>query len=400
MATLALSMFSGLLFLALAVLLVPTTLLFLQLCAAVRPADAPALSAAKRPRLAVLIPAHDESAGIAAALQSVLPQLAVGDRLLVVADNCSDDTASVAASAGAEVVVRDEPLRRGKGYAMDFGVRHLEADPPQVVVVVDADCALGPASLDHLAHASLAAMHPVQALNLMHSPPGASLAARLGELAWLVKNQVRPLGCQRLGMPCQLMGTGMAFPWELIRAAPLASGHIVEDLLLGLDLAERGKPPLFCPQALVNSIFPAAGNLGTQRTRWEHGHLSVIASHGPRLLWRALTTRQLPLAAMALDLCVPPLTVLAILLMLGLAGAVALVSMGGGATPLWLALVANSMFAFGIVLAWRRFGRAIVSQSDLLAVPAYVLAKLPIYARLAKGRQTEWVRTKRDDGTH
>ena len=401
MGPLLLTIAEYLLTLGLAVLFIPTALFFLQMMFAVtRVQESREPLPTRRARIAVLVPANNESGGIAATLNSIRPQLRAGDRLLVVADNCDDDTASVAATAGAQVIERHEPQHRGKGYALDFGVRSLEADPPEALVIVDADCTLGADCLDHLTQACMKTMHPIQALYLMHSPLGAGPKARLGELAWRVHNLVRPLGGLRLGLPCQLMGSGMAFPWELIRTAPLASGHLVEDLLLGLDLAERGKPPQFCPQALVNSIFPATGNLGTQRTRWEHGHMGVIASHGPRLLWWALTKRQLLLAAMALDVCVPPLTVLAILLMLALAAALALVFIGSSAAPLWLALVANSMAAIGILLAWWRFGREIVSLSELLAAAAYLLNKLPIYARLVTGRQTEWVRTKRDDRSH
>ena len=395
-----LMLLSGLLVAYLAVLLVPTALLLLQLCAAWRTDESPAPPAVARPRLAVLMPAHDESAGILAALQSVRAQLGRGDRLLVVADNCTDDTAAVAGAAGAEVIQRHDAQRRGKGYALDFGVRHLQADPPEVVVIVDADCSLGPDCLERLASTCVQARRPVQALYLMQSPPGAGLKARLAELAWVVKNQARPLGYRRLGLPCQLMGTGMAFPWALISAAPLASGHLVEDLQLGLDLASTGTPPLFCPQARVNSSFPAdATGLATQRTRWEHGHLGVIASHGPRLLWRALAGGQPMLLALVLDLCVPPLASLALLLMLGLAAAMVLLPMGGGMLPVALALLSIAMLGTGILLAWWRFGRAIVSLKEFLSVPAYVLAKLPIYARLFKGRQAEWVRTKRDDGS-
>lgn len=393
---------SGLLVAYLALLLVPTALLLLQLWAAWRTdeSSAQAPAAVARPRLAVLIPAHDESAGILAALQSVRAQLGSGDRVLVVADNCTDDTAAVAGAAGAEVVARDDVQRRGKGYALDFGVRHLQADPPEVVVIVDADCSLGPHCLARLASTCVQARRPVQALYLMHSPPGAGLKTRLAELAWVVKNQARPLGYRRLGLPCQLMGTGMAFPWALIRAAPLASGHLVEDLQLGLDLARAGTPPLFCPQARVSSSFPAdAAGLATQRTRWEHGHLGVIASHGPRLLWRALAAGQPKLLALVLDLCVPPLASLALLLMLGLMAALGVLALGGGLLPVALALLAIAMLGIAILLAWWRFGRAIVSLKELLSVPLYVLAKLPIYARIFKGRQAEWVRTKRDDGT-
>ena len=45
----------------------------------------------QRPACAVLIPAHNEEAGIAATVRNVRDQLAPGDRVLVVADNCTDD---------------------------------------------------------------------------------------------------------------------------------------------------------------------------------------------------------------------------------------------------------------------------------------------------------------------
>src|SRR5450759_4916089 len=56
-----------------------------------------------RPRVAVIIPAHNESAGLLPTIGDIKAQLRTGDRLLVVADNCVDDTATVAATAGAEV---------------------------------------------------------------------------------------------------------------------------------------------------------------------------------------------------------------------------------------------------------------------------------------------------------
>lgn len=382
----------------LVLLLVPTVVLALQVLLAKQISDGPATASSARPRLAVLMPAHNEATGIATAIRSVLPQLRAGDRLLVVADNCTDDTAAIATAAGAQVVQRQDVQRRGKGYALDCGVRHLLDDPPEVVVIVDADCTLGANCLDLLA-LSTSAGRPVQALYLMHAPPAAGLKTRLAELAWAVKNQVRPLGFHRLGLPCQLMGTGMAFPWGLIRDAKLASGHIVEDMQLGLEMASQGTTPLFCPQAQVSSTFPAdALGLATQRTRWEHGHLGVMASQAPRLLWRALANRQPLLWAMVLDLCVPPLASLALLLVLALLAAAGLAALRGSAWPLWLASLALAMFAGSILWAWHGFARHIVSLKELLAVPAYVIAKLPIYARLFTKRQAEWVRTKRDDG--
>jgi cellulose synthase/poly-beta-1,6-N-acetylglucosamine synthase-like glycosyltransferase len=346
----------------------------------------------------VLVPAHDEAIGIAASLATVVPQLAPGDRLLVVADNCSDDTASIAAAAGAEAIRRSDPERRGKGYALDFGVRHLEADAPEVVVIVDADCVLHEASLDRLAAACIASGRPTQALYLMRSPAGAALSTRISEFAWVVRNHVRPLGALRLGIPCQLMGTGMAFPWPVIARAPLASGHLVEDMCLGLDLAGGGTPPIFCPDALVTSSFAAkADGLASQRTRWEHGHLGVIVERAPRALWQAMRAGDAAFAAMVLDLCVPPLASLVLFLVAGgLAGLVVL-AFGGEAAPLCVFALALMLVSIGVAVAWRRVGREIVSLRDLAGVPGYVLSKLPMYWRALRGRQASWVRTDRDD---
>ena len=381
------------------VVTVPAFVLLMQVAVAVgtRPAPPQAPSDAARPSVAILMPAHNEAVGITTAIASVLPQLRPGDRLLVVADNCSDDTAGVARAAGAEVAERHEPLRRGKGYALDFGVRALESRPPAIVVVMDADCIIEEGSLERLVRRCGSSGRPVQALYLMRSPAEAGLKSRISEFAWVVKNHVRPTAFLRLGLPCQLMGTGMAFPWSIIGKAPLASGHLVEDMQLGIDLAVAGVPPLFCVEARVTSVFPSS-DVGAvaQRTRWEHGHLSVIASGAPRLLAGAVTRRRLDLAAMALDLCVPPLASLALSTSAICALAALLYLLTGKIAPLLVALAAAVAMGVAIGLAWRSFGRGILSLADLLAAPGYALAKLPIYARVLTRRQQEWIRARRD----
>ena len=357
-------------------------------------ADRGVALASRRP-LAVLVPAHNEEAGIAAALATVLPQLMDGDRLVVVADNCSDATAAAARAAGAEVVERTSDLR-GKGYALAFGVDHLRANPPSAVVIVDADCELAPGALEALMRCLAATHRPVQGLYLMLAPADAGLGRRLNEFAWRVRNWARPAGWHRLGLPCQLMGTGMAFSWEMLQDARLANASIVEDMKLGIDLALRGSAPVFCDDALVTSRFPdSTAASGTQRTRWEHGHIEMILREGLPMLRTALARRDVPLLGMALDLAVPPLALLAGLLgldwLLSLAGRL----LGGSGLPLALTSILLGLFFVSILLAWAARGRHLVRLSELLVVPWYILAKVPIYLRFIVRRQKDWVRTDR-----
>src|SRR5690606_6586727 len=75
--------------------------------------------------IAVIIPAHDEAAGISSTLAMLFEEVPPGTRVLVVADNCSDATAALAREAGAEAVERHDSNARGKGYALAFGRDHL-----------------------------------------------------------------------------------------------------------------------------------------------------------------------------------------------------------------------------------------------------------------------------------
>jgi len=267
-----------------------------------------------RPRCAVLIPAHNEESGIGKTVTALLPQLQPGDHLVVVADNCSDQTAEAARTCGATVIERHDVARRGKGFALDFGVRFLEKTPPEVVVLVDADCLLTAGSLDVLAREAHARGSPIQAVYLLDQPPGAGIKDQLSSFAFQFKNLVRPLGLDRLGLPCLLTGTGIALPWPLLQGANLASGNIVEDMQLGIDLAVKGHPPRLCAQALVHGELPAGRRAAvTQRTRWEHGHLRTLLRQVPRLVGAAIRQRRLGLAGLALELSVPPLSMLGLL---------------------------------------------------------------------------------------
>jgi cellulose synthase/poly-beta-1,6-N-acetylglucosamine synthase-like glycosyltransferase len=350
----------------------------------------------RRP-VAVLVPAHNESSGLIPTLADIQSQQLPGDRLLVVADNCLDDTATVARAAGAEVVERNVPTKRGKGYALDWGIRHLSSNPLEIVIVVDADCRLADGAIDELALTCATTGRPVQALYLMTGPIDSQINHQVAEFSWRVKNGLRPLGLRALKLPCQLVGSGMAFPWDLIYSADLGSGQLVEDLKLGLDLTLAGHPPIFCPSARVTSKFASSlKGASTQRKRWEQGHIDTLLKTAPRLLITAIARRDWNLLAIALDLAVPPLSLLA-MLVLGIFGFSLLHAISGHSFAAFaISTVSLLALTMATLLAWLKCGRDVVPPGALLQIPPYAFRKLNLYRQFVFGKiDSQWTRTDR-----
>jgi len=182
-------------------------------------------SSAPSHRTVVLIPAHNEGTGILPTIRDVQAQLGPNERILVVADNCTDDTAAVVRAAGVEATVRDNPACRGKGYALEFGVQHLRHDPPDIVVIIDADCRLDENALRRLSDGAMTSRRPVQSLYFMLAPENAPPGKAVNLFAWRIRNWVRPAGLALLGLPTQLFGTGMAFPFGLLLERDLGNSR-------------------------------------------------------------------------------------------------------------------------------------------------------------------------------
>ena len=79
------------------------------------------------PEFIVLIPAHNESGTIRDTLLNLKKHMPRYGKILVVADNCTDDTASEARCLDVDVIERNDHVNRGKGFALNYGieVHHL-----------------------------------------------------------------------------------------------------------------------------------------------------------------------------------------------------------------------------------------------------------------------------------
>lgn len=378
-------------------LLIPIAVLFIECTAALfwRESETSAVEG-NRPKIAVLVPAYNEASGIGATLEILIPQLSEQDSVVVIADNCSDETATIARQFGATVIERIDPQRKGKGYALDYGMRYLEKNPPEVVVIIDADCIVEQGAIERIARQANEIGRPVQALYLMEQPAEPSPKDAVSALAFMVKNLVRPTGLNQLGLPCLLTGTGMAFPWLVIRDAKLASGNIVEDMQLAFDLALAGYSTVFCSDAKVIGRLPQQKQAAkSQRTRWEHGHMQTLLTQVPQLLKASVEQKRFDLFALALELCVPPVSLL-VMIWVAVMGAALLAGVLGF---LWVSTIflaiEGLLILISIVGAWLKFGRKDLPVLALLGVPFYLVWKIPLYLAFLVERQTDWIRTER-----
>lgn len=378
---------------------IPAGILFAQAVLALRPRkDTFATIANTNPDTVVLIPAHNEERRVRRTIRSVLKSGEEHLRVLVIADNCSDSTAQTARTAGAEVVERTNQDRLGKAYALEFGIQHLRSSPPDVVIVVDADAVMGGAGAGRIASIAQQLRRPVQSLNVIDRRSGSgntqTIIATLGNR---LHNIVRPLGFARLGLPCLLLGSGMAFPWETIDRVGLENDELGEDKQLGIDMALAGYPPIYCLETKVASHVTEeySGYVG-QRTRWEQGHLLSAIKQIPVLISTAFRQGRWSLLALAVDLAVPPIAVIAAVWSVALLFSVASWLLGGWQWPLVCTVVTGVVLAGVIGITWAGFARRKVPAMSLLGVPYYVLRKLPIYVSLlANGPQRVWLRSDR-----
>ncbi len=351
----------------------------------------------QKTNVAILMPAHNEEAVIGKTIACLQKQLAPEQRLIVVADNCTDNTVEIARATKAEVIVRNDTTNRGKGFALEFGVGYLEKSPPDILIMIDADCTFEDGAIELLVQKVAETNRPVQALYLFDPDENSSTGQYLSVLAIIIKNHVRPLGLKNMGVACQLTGSGMAFPWQVIDSLELGSSNIVEDMKMGIDLVKAGYSPLFCPEARVSSKLPSSKSHQTvQRTRWMHGHLQMIISEGFSFLLTSLKKRQWKEFVFALDLIIPPLSLVVFFMLVGLCLTGIAYLFGIGKIAFMFMLGIFFLFVLSLLSAWWRFGKDIVPARILIGVPGYVLSKASIYRAFIRNREKEWIRTERD----
>ncbi len=351
--------------------------------------------AAPARRFALVIPAHNEQQALPFLLESIAaldypPELI---DVTVVADNCDDDTALLARAAGARVLERTDDERIGKGYALAYALEHVPSDAT-AVVFIDGDCTVSPNLLRAFDQRLAAGDDVVQSYYSMKRPSAASNVV-LRELALALVHLLRPLGKARFGASAGLKGSGMCFSRAALARVDWQSFGLAEDVEQHTRVVRAGMRVGFAPEALVLGESPSALHAASsQHRRWEAGRLSAARTDGVALLVEGLRTRSLVRVDAAIELLVPPISILgAGLPVLAVAGyALGAETVAPGAA---LGMAALALYVVAGVAVSNLSVREVVRAFS--AMPRYIIWKLWLYGQAVASKPERWERTPRID---
>ena len=235
-----------------------------------------------RSRFLIVCPAHDEEFNVSTTVESCLAADYPPSQfeVLVIADNCTDRTATVAAQSGARVLERFDLERKSKGYALEFLLAHIqgtgELDSLDAIVVIDADTIMDPDLLRYFDQDLQRGRDWIQCYYSVENPDE-SWRTRLMMLGFSLYNGVMPLAQDALGIGAALRGNGMCFSTRGLGRVPWSAHGLVEDLEFTCSLLIAGEQIAFQPRACVRGTVPSRGDSATanQRRRWEFGRRDV-----------------------------------------------------------------------------------------------------------------------------
>ncbi|MGF1431689.1 glycosyltransferase family 2 protein [Kitasatospora sp. LaBMicrA B282] len=243
------------------------------------------------PHILALIPAHDEAERIAAAIAALYRQQRPPHRIVVVADNCTDETADIARANGATVLETRENRHKKAGALNQALGRLLDIlDDGDLVLVQDADTMLQPS---FLASAVAAMDGTVGAVGgIFYGEPGGGL---LGALQRIEFHRYAREIARREYRADVLTGTATLFRVTTLREvrrarrAGLIGGGSSYYSLASLTeddeitkavrtLGYRTVSPAGC--GVVTEVMTSLSTLWHQRLRWQRGALENLRDYG------------------------------------------------------------------------------------------------------------------------
>lgn len=245
-----------------------------------------ALSGVRPQRLLVLIPAHDEELLIEACVRSLLALQYPPARLsvVVIADNCSDRTATLARAAGARCLERQDRRLPGKPRAIAWALDQVRLSDYDAVAIIDADTIVDRNFVTELDAVGPLRAKAVQGFFDLSNPNETPITRMSAVLATATHQFAYPLK-GRAGLNVPLVGNGMVIGTDVLGRYGWQAFSICEDWEMFALLTERGVAIEPAPRArILSQEARSLDQSSTQRQRWTAGKLTVLARVGPRIL--------------------------------------------------------------------------------------------------------------------
>lgn len=243
--------------------------------------------------ITVLIPAHNEADRIVATIHSLQSQVDPPERIIVVADNCTDATPDLARQTGVEVFCSRDNVHK-KGGALNQALTDLlpALGENDCIMVMDADTVLDPGYLT-AARRHFTNDRALMAVGgLFYGENGAGLLGQFQRNEYTrYSRDIR----RRRGRVFVLTGTASVFRSRALCTVAAARGDripgragdvydtaaLTEDNELTLALKSLGALMVSPPQCtVVTEVMPTWRALWHQRLRWQRGALENLGAYG------------------------------------------------------------------------------------------------------------------------
>lgn len=348
------------------------------------------------PRLLFLVPAHNEALLIVGCVRSLVHMDYPREqrRLVVIADNCTDDTASLAREAGAECLERSDLDRKGKPWALAWALERTDLAEFDAVVIVDADSVVDPGFARAMARHAPLANRAVQGSHAVRNPGDSSMTRMAAVLSTVFYRYMYPLR-SRAGLSVPLTGNGMCIGAEILRTRGWRAFSIAEDTELYVDLTRAGHRIEVEPDAVVRSQEARELKQGkVQRTRWRAGRLAILKRIGPEVLRAGDLGPRQKLDMLGELLAPGPLVHLGVALLLAVP--VLLLQPPGATALMVLLLLPPARLGVYTLLAIRDQPDPAGTVRAFLFLPVYLVWRLGMeVVALRTDGDRSWVRTDR-----
>lgn len=363
-------------------------------------------------RYAVMISARNESAVIADLLHSIrvqnYPQELID--IFVIADNCTDDTAEIARTAGAYVFERQNKEKVGKGYALDYGYSRIQRyygdRGYEAYFVFDADNVLDVNYIREMNNVFDSGA--VASTSYRNSKNFDSNWISAGYGLWFMR-EAKYLSQSRLTLStsCAVSGTGFFISADVLRETGGWKWYLLtEDIEFSTQSIIAGRRIAYCPTAVLYDEQPTTfRDSWNQRFRWAKGFYQVFGRYGGKLFKGIFTNPKgfrfacydmLMTISPAMLLTIITIAFNSIILVMGLIGHMSTGMMIASSASSIIFCIINYMlvmFLFGALTTFTEWDSIHTTSRKkiryMFTFPFFMITYIPI-ALVALVKKTEW----------